>query len=355
MSRCSTDSSRSSPVISRASSRGGRAGGVDGDDPLAVAQHRDPVADLEHLVELVRDEHDRAPAGDERPHDVEQLAGLGRREHGGRLVEDQDPRAPGEDAEDLDALLLADRQLPDLGLRVDAQPELVHQLRPCGRRRSRRVTRRGVASQPRWMFSATVIGGDELEVLVHHPDAGGDGLGGRVELLLDAVDLDRGRHRRGRCRPARWTASSCRRRSRPAARGPRRGAARGRRRTRAGTPSKLLEMLRTTTAGAPDALGASPASAVDAGHTLDGPVDEVRLLGVQGLALRQPLGALVVDDRAGVRVQRLVEQLRAELVDGGADVLPAPSSPHSPRSSGRRSGSVFAVHVPASAASACSR
>ena len=72
------------------------------------------------------------PAGHERPDDVEQVAGLGRRQHGGRLVEDQDPRAPGEHAEDLDPLLLADRQLPDLGLRVDAQPELVHQRRRAG-------------------------------------------------------------------------------------------------------------------------------------------------------------------------------------------------------------------------------
>src|SRR5262245_7474136 len=85
---------------------------------------------------------------------------------------------------------------------------------------------------------------------------------------------------------------------------------------RAGTPSKLFERCRATTTGA-----GPPSSALDAGDTLYGPVDEVRLLGVEGLALRQPLLALVVLDRAGVRVERLVEQLRAELVDFGADIL----------------------------------
>ena len=40
--------------------------------------------------------------------------GLLRREHGGRLVQDQNARVAVERLEDLDALLLADRELPDL-------------------------------------------------------------------------------------------------------------------------------------------------------------------------------------------------------------------------------------------------
>src|SRR5262245_54839187 len=94
---------------------------------------------------------------------------------------------------------------------------------------------------------------------------------------------------------------------------------------RAGTPSKLFETWRAATAGVgPPASPASPwseGSAVDAGDTLGGPVDEVGLLGVEGLALRQPLRPLVVGDRAGVRVERLVEQLRPQLVDRGLDVV----------------------------------
>ncbi len=40
-----------------------------------------------------------------------------------RLVHDQDPHAAVEHLQDLDALLLADRQLPDLGPRIDVQAE----------------------------------------------------------------------------------------------------------------------------------------------------------------------------------------------------------------------------------------
>ena len=44
-----------------------------------------------------------------------------RREHRGRLVEDEDPRAAVEQAQDLDPLLLADRELPDPRPRIDAE------------------------------------------------------------------------------------------------------------------------------------------------------------------------------------------------------------------------------------------
>ena len=47
------------------------------------------------------------------------------REDRRRLVHDQDPRAAVEHLEDLDPLLLADRQLPDLGARIDPQAELL--------------------------------------------------------------------------------------------------------------------------------------------------------------------------------------------------------------------------------------
>jgi hypothetical protein len=53
-------------------------------------------------------------------HDEEQVGFL-RREHGGRLVEDQELRILHERADDLDALPLADRQLPDLALGIERQ------------------------------------------------------------------------------------------------------------------------------------------------------------------------------------------------------------------------------------------
>ena len=56
---------------------------------------RDPVGDLEHLVQLVADEDDRHPLALEAREDREELARLLRRQHGGRLVEDEDVRACG--------------------------------------------------------------------------------------------------------------------------------------------------------------------------------------------------------------------------------------------------------------------
>src|SRR5687767_4795838 len=95
------------------------------------------------------------------------------------------------------------------------------------------------------------------------------------------------------------------------------------------TPSKLLETWRALTAGTSAGVSAgtstpaaspSPSSAVDAGHTLDGPVDEVGLLVVEALPFLQPLRAGVVDDRVRVGVERAVEQLWPEDVDRGADL-----------------------------------
>ena len=64
-------------------------------DDLAAPDDRDPVGDLEDLVELVADEDDAVALGGEPPQDLEDLLGLLRREDGRRLVEDEDPARPG--------------------------------------------------------------------------------------------------------------------------------------------------------------------------------------------------------------------------------------------------------------------
>ena len=68
---------------------------VDRRDLLAAPQHRDAVGDVEHLVQLVRDQDDRRAARDERAQNAEQLVDFLRRQHRGRLVEDQDARVAG--------------------------------------------------------------------------------------------------------------------------------------------------------------------------------------------------------------------------------------------------------------------
>ena len=76
-------------------------------DLLAAPEDRDAVGDLQHLVELVADEDDRLAVRLQAADDPEQLAGLLRRQHRGRLVEDEDVGAAEERLQDLDTLLAA--------------------------------------------------------------------------------------------------------------------------------------------------------------------------------------------------------------------------------------------------------
>ena len=69
----------------------GRLGDRAGPDPPAVAQDRDPVGDLEHLVEVVADEEQGDAGAAQASDHPEQLGHLARLERGRRLVEDHDP------------------------------------------------------------------------------------------------------------------------------------------------------------------------------------------------------------------------------------------------------------------------
>ena len=64
-----------------------------------------------HLLQLVADVEDRAALGRQALEHDEQLVGLLRRQHRGRLVEDEQLRILQQRAHDLDALALADRQV----------------------------------------------------------------------------------------------------------------------------------------------------------------------------------------------------------------------------------------------------
>ena len=88
----------------------------------ALPHHRDVVGDRHDLAQLVGDQHDGLALLLELLEDAEQMVGLGRRQHAGRLVEDQDLGAAIERLEDFDALLQADRQLLDDRVGIDLQP-----------------------------------------------------------------------------------------------------------------------------------------------------------------------------------------------------------------------------------------
>ncbi len=80
-------------------------------------QHRDLVGEGHHLAELVGDHQDRVLAGmGHVAQHAENLVGLLRREHRGRLVENQEAALEIDLLEDLDLLLLARRDRGDHGI-----------------------------------------------------------------------------------------------------------------------------------------------------------------------------------------------------------------------------------------------
>ncbi len=96
--------------------------------------------------------------------DAEEMVGLGRRQHAGRLVEDQDVGAAIERLQDLDALLQADRQLVDDRVGIDLQP--VFALQPLAARRAPwRCSPSSSASPsaPSMTFSSTVKGSTSMK------------------------------------------------------------------------------------------------------------------------------------------------------------------------------------------------
>ena len=112
----------------------GRGGARGGHLPhrLAAAEHAHAVADVEHLVEAVRDEDDRGELA--QPADLgEEGLDLLRLQHRGGLVEDDDRRVgrallDAEHLGDLDHLPLGEGQRVGAGQRVDVGADLVELL-----------------------------------------------------------------------------------------------------------------------------------------------------------------------------------------------------------------------------------
>jgi hypothetical protein len=166
-------------------------GGGHGVDHLAVAEHGDPVGDLEHLVQRVGDEDDRLAVGLELAHVGEQLLDLLGDEHGRRLVEDQDVRPPVQQLEDLDPLLLADADVldPGVGVQRGAEPtgQLLHPALGLAQVEAAPALV-GLGPEDDVLGHREVV--DQHEVLVDHADAQLDGLARRVDMLCFAPDQD---------------------------------------------------------------------------------------------------------------------------------------------------------------------
>ncbi len=92
----------------------GRVLGLHRAGDASAAQHRDPVRDLQHLVELVGDEDDGGAGLGQAADDPEQLLRLEGRQDGGRLVQHEDVALAVERLEDLHPLAHADGEVLDL-------------------------------------------------------------------------------------------------------------------------------------------------------------------------------------------------------------------------------------------------
>ena len=142
---------------------------IAGRDLLAAAQDRGGVAKPLHLVELVADVEDRAALGLQPVQHDEELIGFLRGQDRGRLIEDQEFRVLHQHAHDLDALPLADRELPDLAVGIERKPvNIGHFFEP-----RRHVLEQFLAVEP----ERDILGDGEIveqrEMLEHHADAAG--------------------------------------------------------------------------------------------------------------------------------------------------------------------------------------
>ena len=160
-------------------------------DLPSPSQDCDPVCDLQHLLELVRDEDDRLPLLLQSADDLEQFGRLLGCQHCSGLVEDEDLGTAVERLQDLDALLLADADVLHVSLRVHGKAEALGELpHPL----DRGVVIEQHSGMRRLAGEHDVLGNghdrDQHEVLVHHPDPVPDRLAGRPECDRLPADQD---------------------------------------------------------------------------------------------------------------------------------------------------------------------
>ena len=169
----------------------GKAGRVALPDNPPLAQHADPVGDLENFVKLVGDE-DNALAGiAERPHDGEELLDLLRGQDRGRLIEDQNIGRPEENLQNFHPLLDSNRQTLDqlVGRHLHAVAR-VDVLNLCPRRRE--IQKIGALCR---LDAEDHILDDaehrhQHEMLMHHADPAGDAVAGAGERHRLAINED---------------------------------------------------------------------------------------------------------------------------------------------------------------------
>ena len=154
------------------------------------AHHRDLIAQAHHLLELVGDQQNGGALLAQAIEHAKQMLGLLRRQDRGRLVQDQNPGAPVQRLENLQALAVADRQRGHALVQIDQQTGAAHQRVELDANR-----RLGALQQPvRLGTEHDVVQRaqrvDQHEVLVHHANAQRDRIVGLADAGGLAKDLD---------------------------------------------------------------------------------------------------------------------------------------------------------------------
>ncbi len=159
-------------------------------DAHSVPEHGHPIAQLEDLVEAVRDEDDAALLRDELAGRPEHALDLRLAQGRGRLVQDEQASVAHEQAGDLDELPLADRERLDRGPELHvAEAELVEHGSRLLREPAPPVEQGDVQpSEEDVVLDAEL--GDEAQLLVHERDPVRLRLVGVAERELLPVEPD---------------------------------------------------------------------------------------------------------------------------------------------------------------------
>ena len=159
---------------------------------LAAPEDRNAVSNLKYFVQLMGDEDDARPSLCEATNNLEELLGLLRRKHCGRLIKDEDVALPIKSLKDLYALANANRKIFNASVKINVKAVLFGKhvdARTSGRlikRPKRSVTR----LSPKGDRFNNVKDRDEHEVLMDHADPGGNRLCRVLEVNLYPVDQD---------------------------------------------------------------------------------------------------------------------------------------------------------------------
>ena len=156
----------------------------------AVAEDRRGVAQLEDLVEAMRDVDHRLALRAQVAHEAEQHVGLAVRQRAGGFVEREDGGVAQDRLDDLHHLPLADGELAQLRAWIEIHAQRIEAFARPGERAPtvHEAEARGQATEQQVFHHRQF--GDVLQFLVDHGHAGTDGVGGAAKRLHVAVDGD---------------------------------------------------------------------------------------------------------------------------------------------------------------------